>query len=110
VTVICLDLKKAFPLSAEDAERYSQPENIKAFAQGVAHAQAFNRERCPSMPQEIADAILHIPEEYRVGRCGLRPITSTWAKLQYPEAKYELLFTTASHDGGEVHTLLMYFP
>lgn len=110
MTVICLDLKKALPITAEDAARFSEPQNIKTFAHGVAHAQAFNRSSCPSMPHEIGSAILHIPEEYSIGRCGLRPITSAWAKQHYPEANYELLFTIASNDGAEVHTLLMYFP
>lgn len=108
MSIVLLDLKKAAPLSPIDVERFSAPQAVKAFAHGVARAQAFLN--IPDLPDDVKDAILHIPEDYSVGRCGLRPITSTWSKLHYPEANYELVFTLAANDGRDVHTLLMYFP
>jgi hypothetical protein len=111
VTIVCLDLKKALPLSDKDVANYTAaPLRVKAFIHGVVQAQAFNRHVGKDMPQEIASAVLHIPEEYTVGRCGIRRITSSWAKEHYPEANYELLFTLAANDGHVVHTLLMYYP
>lgn len=111
MSIVCLDLKKALPLSAEDVAKYSgDMHKLKAFAHGVAHAQAFNRNVGKDMPEEIVDAVLHIPEHYSIGRTGLRPITSGWAKTNYPEANYELVFTLVSNDGQAVHTLLMFFP
>jgi hypothetical protein len=110
VTVAIIDVsKKAYAIKQQDLDNWQDQKKLRAFAQGVAHAMAFNR-RYPEMPQHIVDAILHIPEEYTVGRCGLRPITSTYVQDTYMTAKYELIFTLVAVDGSEAHTLIIYMP
>jgi hypothetical protein len=110
VSIVCLDLKKALPLTDGDVAKFGDISKLKAFAHGVLYAQAFNHGVSKGMPADIVDAVLHVPEFFGIGRAGLRPITSSWVKTHYPDAKYEVVFTLFAHDGSAVHTLLMYFP
>lgn len=110
MSIVCLDLSKALPLSEQDVATFSDNNKLKAFAHGVLYAQAFNHGMSKGMPIEVVDAVLHVPEFFGIGRTSLNPITSTWVKTHYPDAKYEVAFTLFAHDGSAVHTLLMYFP
>ena len=108
IAVIDVSLK-AYAVKEQDLANWQDQQKLRVFAQGVAHAMAFNR-RYPELPENIVDAILHIPEEYTVGRCSLRPITSQYVQDKYPTAKYELLFTLVAVDKREAHTLIIYMP
>jgi hypothetical protein len=110
VSISVIDVsQKAYAVKEQDLKNWEDQHKLRAFAHGVAHAMAFNR-RYPELSEEMVEAILHIPEEFTVGRCGLRPVTSTWVQNTYPTAKYELIFTLRAVDGTKVHTLIIYMP
>lgn len=110
MTITCLSLEKALPLTKEEVEKYNNKELLKSFALNIAKAQTFSKENTGEINDLVIQAILHYPEEFSIGRCGLRTISSTWAKEKYPNAAYELVFTLVSIDNQEVHVLIMYLP
>lgn len=60
-------------------------------------------------------SVENIPRHYeeadkKLGRCGIRKITSTWAKENYPKAYYEVVITVLDkrNPDGEVDVFIAY--
>lgn len=60
--------------------------------------------------RDIAEAILSekAGNDFFIGRHGIRPLVSTWAKEKFPKAKYEVAITLVDKKDTVVHTLLVY--